>query len=90
MNIDVLKKAMARQIVNPARAVVNGESSFVRCNVAMEGEVELARQYWSWVCSGYQSGRNPDWVDDDILQMQDDLDAIDKTCIMPSWGTYGT
>ena len=87
MNVALLESLMASAVINPVRAIVNNEAAFIKDRLNKAGEYELASQYWSWSCSRY---RVPEWMNDRIEQMQDDLEAIDKQQTMPSWGTYGT
>lgn len=83
----ILIEAMKAQIANPARAVVNSESAFVKDRLIKAGEPELAKQYWNWVC---MSGRDTPVFGEEVLELQKQLNAIDKGVTMPSWGTYGT
>lgn len=78
---------MKAQLAKPNRAVVNGESSFVRERLDKAGHETLGREYWNWVCSYWE--HNPIFGEE-VLTLQHQLDAIDKQSSMPSWGTYGT
>lgn len=89
MNKEALKMALKAQILKPARAVVNSEAAFVKDRLNKAGEFESAKIYWNYVCSRHLGGI-PSWSDDEIEQMQDDLNMIDKGQTMPAWGTYGT
>lgn len=81
---------MARAIIKPVRAVINSESAFIKDELNKAGEYELATKYWFWACMRTLLINSPEWVNEKIEQMQDDLDAIDRQQTMPSWGTYGT
>lgn len=87
MNIAVLIEVMKEQIAKPTRAVVNGESAFVKDKLNQRGEPELAKAYWNWVCS---SGRETPMFGPEVMELQSQLIAIDKQSTMPDWGTYGT
>lgn len=82
----MLARLIKSQIERPARAVVNCEGAFVRTKLQVLGEVELAKKYWSWVCSGAKPGYFPVEID----ALQDELKKIDQGAQMPAWGTYGT
>lgn len=84
--INILIEAMKAQIAKPTRAVVNSESAFVKDRLNKLGEYELAKSYWNWVCMNSSNAI----FGDEVMNLQDQLDAIDKQSIMPSWGTYGT
>ena len=86
-DVQILINAMKAQLEKPTRAVVNGESSFVRQRLSDAGQHDLAKQYWYWICSAWQA--HPIFGDE-VLALQHQLDAIDKQSTMPSWGTYGT
>lgn len=83
---DLLVKLLKWQIAEPARAVVNCEGAFVRSKLEVLGETDLAKQYWSWVCSGAKPGTFSPEID----SLQDQLKKIDQASSMPAWGTYGT
>lgn len=86
--IDILIKAMTAQLANPARAVVNSESAFVKDRLNKLGEYEIANKYWNWLCcTRWQT--NPIFGEE-VQALQLKLEAIDKQSTMPSWGTYGT
>ena len=82
----LLAKLIKWQIAEPARALVNPEAAFVRTKLEVLGEVALAKQYWSWHCSGSPAGVFPN----EIEQLQTQLRAIDRGQTMPQWGTSGT
>ena len=84
---EILIQALNAQLANPARAVVNFECSFVRDRLYASGHDNLARRYWSWVCSNWEA--NPIFGSE-VQELQLKLDAIDRQSIMPAWGTYGT
>jgi hypothetical protein len=86
-NLNILIEAMKAQIQKPTRAIVNSECAFVQERVYNAGEKELAKEYWSWTCSDWQS--NPKFGDE-VQALQTQLRAIDKQSTMPSWGIYGT
>jgi hypothetical protein len=85
-NIEMLARLIKWQIAEPARAVVNSEAAFVKNKLEVLGEVALAKQYWSWVCSGAKPGYFPAEID----TLQSELKKIDAGVSMPAWGTYGT
>ena len=85
-NTEMLARLIKWQIAEPARAVVNCEGAFVRTKLEVLGETELAKKYWSWVCSGAKPGYFPPEID----ALQDELKKIDAGVSMPAWGTYGT
>jgi hypothetical protein len=85
-NTEMLARLIKWQIAEPARAVVNSEAIFVRSKLEGLGEKELAKKYWSWVCSG----ANPGYFSAEIDALQSELKKIDQGAQMPAWGTYGT
>lgn len=85
--INILIEQMKAQVAMPTRAVVNSESAFVADRLNKLGEYELAKKYWSWVCSYWE--KNPIFGEE-VTALQHQLNAIDKQSTMPSWGTYGT
>lgn len=87
MNIQVLIEVMKEQIAKPTRAVVNSESAFVKDKLNQRGETDLAKQYWNWICC---AGRDTPMFGDEVMELQKQLNAIDKKSTMPAWGTYGT
>ena len=52
---EILIQALNAQLANPARAVVNFECSFVKDRLYASGHDNLARRYWSWVCSNWEA-----------------------------------
>jgi hypothetical protein len=87
----LLKQAMREQIANPTRAVVNGESAFVRERLEREGEFYLARQYWNWVCMGRVYDQDlMALFDAEIVELQSQLNAIDQAIQLPDWAHKGT
>lgn len=84
--INILIETMKAQLANPTRAVVNSESAFVKDRLNKLGEYELANSYWNWVCMN----RSKPIFGEEVMNLQDQLNAIDKLSTMPSWGTYGT
>jgi hypothetical protein len=82
----LLAKTLKWQAAAPARATVNSEAAFVKYKLEVLGEVALAKQYWSWVCSG----ANPGYFPAEIDTLQSELKKIDQGAQMPAWGTYGT
>ena len=87
----VLKQAMREQIANPARAVVNGESAFVRERLERAGEFYLARQYWNWVCMGRVWDQDlMALFDSEVVELQSQLNAIDQAIQLPDWAHKGT
>lgn len=85
-NTEMLARLIKWQIAEPARAVVNCEGAFVKNKLEVLGEKELAKKYWSWVCSG----AHPGYFSAEIDALQDELKKIDAGVSMPAWGTYGT
>lgn len=93
IEIEVRQKvedAISEQIANPARAVVNSESSFVWQRLVDQGHKKAASRYWSWACSF--TGRDEDRSEfgDKVFELQKRLEEIDRGVGMPEWGTYGT
>lgn len=84
---EYIKEAIIAQLANPTRAVTSPESSFVRARLESMGESELAQKYWSWCCSGLS---NKPVFGEEVLELQIQLNAIDRKNTMPDWGTYGT
>lgn len=82
MKYDALLDAMRQQIANPARAVVNSESAFIKDRLNNAGEFQLARAYWNWLCCG-----RPDTLvftsDPEFIDLQSLLDALDAQYAMP-------
>lgn len=84
--LEPIKAAIRAQLAKPTRAVVNSESAFVTNRLNREGYEEAARIYWSWVC-----GAKNKITDPEIIELQQQLDAIDKkSSPMPAWGYSGT
>ena len=83
----VIIDAQEAQLKNPARAVVNSESTFVKDRIVKAGFPDLAKEYWNWVC---MSNRDKPVFGERVLELQKQLKAIDDQSTMPSWGTYGT
>ena len=88
MNTEIILKVMQEQLANPYKAGVNHESAFVASKLRNMGFNEESQKYWGWSCSYNQP--TPDWVTDEILDIQNKLSAIDKRYTIPAWGTYGT
>jgi len=86
----IVVEAMKLQLANPTRAVVNGESSFVKDRLYRAGHPELARTYWNWVCCSSTWRQNNSIFGQEAVLIQEQLEAIDKSYSMPAWGTYGT
>ena len=86
MRNEKVKFAILEQLNNPARAVVNSESAFVRERLLKMGEKELARDYWWWCCTGC----SVPIFGEEVMALQTRLNEIDKQSTMPAWGTYGT
>ena len=84
---DVLVSLMENQVKNPARAVVNSESAFVRTELLKRGEADLAKAYWSWAVRGDVI---PGVFPPEIDELQRKLNQIDQSASMPDWGTKGT
>jgi hypothetical protein len=86
--ITFILEAQEAQLANPTRACVNSESAFVADRLRSMGHKELAKTYWSWVCSF----RSTDslkfgWkVYDNELKLK----QIDAGFTMPEWGYKGT
>ncbi len=77
--------AQEAQLQKPTRACVNSEAAFVAQRIRDQGYHALSKQYWSFVCSGSKFGFN-----EQIIENEKKLKAIDKQFTMPDWGTYGT
>ena len=82
----IILKAIAAQIEKPTRAVVNSEGSFVAQRLRVEGHAEIAKEYWSWICSGAKTA----YFGEDVMAAQDVLKQIDSGVTMPEWGYAGT
>jgi hypothetical protein len=84
--------AQALQLQNPARACVNSESAFVTDRIRSAGYPDLAKSYWSWVCSAPE--RDPSKAVKafgvDCYEQYIKLREIDKGFTMPEWGYKGT
>jgi len=84
--------AQAEQLANPARACVNSESAFVTDRIRAAGYGDLAKSYWSWVCSSPE--RNPEQAVKafgvECYEQYVKLREIDKGFTMPEWGYKGT
>lgn len=82
----------AAQLANPTRACVNSESAFVTDKIRDAGYPELAKSYWSWVCSAPE--RNPveavKAFGVECYEQYIQLRAIDKGFTMPEWGYKGS
>jgi hypothetical protein len=84
--------AQAEQLAKPAKACVNSESAFVTDRIRAAGYDELAKSYWSWVCSSPE--RNPAQAVKafgvECYEQYVKLREIDKGFTMPEWGYKGT
>lgn len=84
--------AQATQLLNPAKACVNSEAAFVTDRIRAAGYDELAKSYWSWVCSSPE--RDPvnavKAFGVECYEQYIQLRAIDKGFTMPEWGYKGT
>lgn len=78
---------MTEQVKNPARAIVNSESAFVRTELSKCGEADLAKTYWSWAT---RTDVLPSLFPSEIDELQHKLNQIDQSVSMPDWGTKGT
>ena len=89
---DIVFAAQAQQLLKPARACVNSECAFVQEKIYNAGHPELAKEYWSWVCSGPE--RNPAKAVEkfgvECYEQYIQLREIDKGFTMPEWGYKGT
>lgn len=85
--VNVLVEAMKAQVAKPTRAVVNSECAFVMNRLYDMKEPELAKEYWNWTCSSWETDPK---FGPEVQELQAQLRAIDKTVSMPAWGTYGT
>lgn len=85
---EIIVAAMKAQLQNLAKAGVNSESAFVRDRIINEyNEPELAKAYWSWVCSHFES--DPMRFGWNVYDLQTQLN-MHSTWTMPAWGMYGT
>ena len=88
----IVFEAQAAQLLKPARACVNSESAFVTDRIRAAGHAELAKSYWSWVCSSPE--RNPEQAVKafgvECYEQYVQLREIDKGFAMPEWGYKGT
>ena len=87
---NILVGVMEEQVANPARAVVNGESSFVRSELYQLKSQSLAKRYWNWVCQFTGTDKDRKEFGDEVFNLQLKLNEIDSCVKMPSWGTIGT
>lgn len=82
----------AAQLAKPTRACVNSESAFVAEKIRDAGYPELAKSYWSWVCSSPEL--NPSNAVKafgvECYEQYVQLRAIDKGFTMPEWGYKGS
>lgn len=89
---NIVFEAQASQLANPAQACVNSESAFVSDKIRDAGHPELAKSYWSWVCSSPE--RDPvkavEAFGVEVYEQYIQLRAIDKGFTMPEWGYKGT
>jgi hypothetical protein len=89
---ELISAAQLQQLAKPARAVVNSECAFVADTLRKQGHNDLAKEYWSWVCSS--ASKDPvvgkQRFGADVYEQYMQLRAIDAQQTMPSWGTYGT
>jgi hypothetical protein len=83
--IDLIIEAQEAQLAKPTRACVNSESAFVAQRLRDAGHVDLAKRYWSFVCSS-----NKDLFGEVVRANEEKLKEIDRGFVMPEWGTKGT
>ena len=89
---DIVFAAQAQQLLKPARACVNSECAFVADKIRDAGHPELAKAYWSWVCS-HPEGNPAKAVEKfgvECYEQYIQLREIDKGFTMPEWGYKGT
>ena len=89
---EIVFAAQAQQLLKPARACVNSESAFVADKIRDAGHPELAKAYWSWVCTSPE--RDPAKAVEkfgvECYEQYIQLREIDKGFTMPEWGYKGT
>lgn len=92
MRNEIIFAAQEAQLLKPTRACVNPESAFVADRLREQGYDELAKSYWSWVCSSPE--RNPveavKAFGVECYEQYVKLREIDKGFTMPEWGYKGT
>jgi hypothetical protein len=66
---------MREQISKPTNAAVNSETAFVKQKLDKAGEAKTATTYWNWCCM--QPRKQPTWVDEEVLELQKKLIALD-------------
>ena len=79
-----IKEAIIAQLGN-ASARSDSPSVAVKRHLVSIGEVELANEYWWWVCTGR---RSQPVFGEEVSFLQTKLEQI--RVAMPDWGTYGT
>jgi hypothetical protein len=83
--VELIIEAQEAQLAKPTRACVNSESAFVAQRLRDAGHTDLAKRYWSMVCS---SSKN---VFGEVVRANEEkLKQIDNGFVMPAWGTKGT
>ena len=85
--IKIILTAQEKQIKNPARAIVNSESAFVK-NTISKVDPKLAMEYWKWVCGSFKSDN--ELFGPIVYANELTLAKIDAEQTMPAWGYSGT